>query len=570
MKKLLLTLLEESSRYLIISLLSITSSCLVVEDSEIKVTTSKKVSDSGDGSNPGATLSLPTISLNGSPFVFYKDIAITVINPTVTGQQTTYTISPALPNGLSLSSSTGAISGTSSATLATTSFTILATNPVGSNSVSFSMTIGNNFTVNSTADTSDNSLGDGICQTAGAVCTLRAAIEEANSGSLPTYVKMPAGTFSPSGALSPTKKITLEGDGIASTIISGSNAHKIFDVNAAGLEIVLSKMKLTQANSTTPGGAISFTGTKLTLNEVDVSDNTSSSTTQGGGGIYFSGNLLTLTNSIFKNNTLTQISGSLMDGGAIVIPAGSLNVTNCTFDSNSTVGTGGRGGAIYVTGYATILDSTFKNNSSHDSGGAIFTYVKTIIRRSFFSGNQSTSFGSGGAVYLGSTSASSIIENSTFYNNKTLGIFGNGGAVFLVGFPPAIELINNTFIGNAKGSSGYGGGFGSNGGTAINLTNNVFYNNTSTNCGGYGTLTSLGGNVDSGTTCGFSDATDLNSTNPGFLTTTPANNGGSSETFHFDATSPLYNSGISNGCPLVDQRNNARNDGYCDRGAFEL
>ncbi|MCB9822657.1 CSLREA domain-containing protein [Candidatus Nomurabacteria bacterium] len=35
-------------------------------------------------------------------------------------------------------------------------------------------------TVNSTADTSDASAGDGSCATAGAVCTLRAAIEEAN------------------------------------------------------------------------------------------------------------------------------------------------------------------------------------------------------------------------------------------------------------------------------------------------------------------------------------------------------------------------------------------------------
>ena len=37
------------------------------------------------------------------------------------------------------------------------------------------------FTVNSTADTVDANIGDGICATAGAVCTLRAALAEANA-----------------------------------------------------------------------------------------------------------------------------------------------------------------------------------------------------------------------------------------------------------------------------------------------------------------------------------------------------------------------------------------------------
>src|SRR5688500_39081 len=37
------------------------------------------------------------------------------------------------------------------------------------------------FTVNSTADASDAMPGDGICDSGGSVCTLRAAIEEANA-----------------------------------------------------------------------------------------------------------------------------------------------------------------------------------------------------------------------------------------------------------------------------------------------------------------------------------------------------------------------------------------------------
>ena len=38
-----------------------------------------------------------------------------------------------------------------------------------------------NFLVNSTADSSDSTPGDGVCNAGGGACTLRAAIEEANA-----------------------------------------------------------------------------------------------------------------------------------------------------------------------------------------------------------------------------------------------------------------------------------------------------------------------------------------------------------------------------------------------------
>ncbi len=44
------------------------------------------------------------------------------------------------------------------------------------------------FTVNSTGDASDASVGDGICATGGSVCTLRAAIEEANNAQDPDTI----------------------------------------------------------------------------------------------------------------------------------------------------------------------------------------------------------------------------------------------------------------------------------------------------------------------------------------------------------------------------------------------
>jgi len=67
-----------------------------------------------------------TISYTGSPFSYYEGAAITSLTPTVTNSPTSYGISPALPAGLSLSTSTGVISGTPTAASAATTYTITA------------------------------------------------------------------------------------------------------------------------------------------------------------------------------------------------------------------------------------------------------------------------------------------------------------------------------------------------------------------------------------------------------------------------------------------------------------
>lgn len=51
------------------------------------------------------------------------------------------------------------------------------------------------FTVNSEADTSDASPGNGQCLSAGGECTLRAAIQEANALEGPDRIELPAGNY---------------------------------------------------------------------------------------------------------------------------------------------------------------------------------------------------------------------------------------------------------------------------------------------------------------------------------------------------------------------------------------
>ena len=51
------------------------------------------------------------------------------------------------------------------------------------------------YTVNSVTDAVDANSGDGICATAAATCTLRAAVQEANAHAGPDVVTLPAGTY---------------------------------------------------------------------------------------------------------------------------------------------------------------------------------------------------------------------------------------------------------------------------------------------------------------------------------------------------------------------------------------
>jgi len=66
---------------------------------------------------------------------------ITTDIPTVSGTVASYTISPPLPSGLSLNSSTGAISGTPSAVSASATYTITASNSVGNSTANVTITV---------------------------------------------------------------------------------------------------------------------------------------------------------------------------------------------------------------------------------------------------------------------------------------------------------------------------------------------------------------------------------------------------------------------------------------------
>jgi hypothetical protein len=93
------------------------------------------VSSCGGGSGstmPAPTMPAPSALSYSSPPAFTASVAITALNPTVTGIVSSYAVTPALPAGLSINAATGVISGTPSTVTAKASYTVTASNAGGS------------------------------------------------------------------------------------------------------------------------------------------------------------------------------------------------------------------------------------------------------------------------------------------------------------------------------------------------------------------------------------------------------------------------------------------------------
>ncbi len=91
--------------------------------------------------SPTATLTAPSSLSYGTTFLV-KTVgqSVSIAAPTVTGSSITYSISPALPSGVAINSSTGSISGTPTAQALTADYTVTATNSGGSTTASIKLT----------------------------------------------------------------------------------------------------------------------------------------------------------------------------------------------------------------------------------------------------------------------------------------------------------------------------------------------------------------------------------------------------------------------------------------------
>lgn len=393
-------------------------------------------------------------------------------------------------------------------------------------------------TVDTTADTATAGDGD---------CSLREAIDNANSDSDTTSGDCPAGTgidtitFSVSGTIalgsslpSITDTDLLTIDGGSNITVSGGDAVRPFVVQA-GASLTLQNLTVTAGDAGSGlGGAISNDGT-LTVNSSTISN----SRANEGGGIY-NGGILTVSNTTVSGN-----DESIFDGGGI-FNAGTATVMTSTLSGNIVSGFGG-GIENTGTGTLTVLKSTFLGNQAGTRGGGIDSGDSNTLTvlNSTFSGNQATN--AGGGINNRNTAQ---ISFSTLSGN-TAGV--SGGNLYTDLISPGVPATTT-------------------------VKNSIAAGGNPDNCAGAGTLTDAGGNLATDNTCStFTQVTSV-ALNLGSL----ASNGGPTQTIALLTGSAAIDAApnctdAASASITEDQRGLTRpvnGDGAggaeCDIGAFEV
>lgn len=401
------------------------------------------------------------------------------------------------------------------------------------------------FIVTSTADEVDAALGDGLCQTAAGACTLRAAIQEANTSPNADTIQLPAGTFQVTrwsseeqddslGDFDIRETLSITGAGPQATIIDGNGTqtdNRVFQIlNQSTVSFANLSIQHGQSGSSRPyGGGIWAEASTISLANVVVTDNSAQT---GGGGVYASGGRVSITDSRIQN------SSANFGGGLYTTDAAQTSIRTSTISNNTARFSGG---GLYTTAVTDVTASTLVNNAAHFAGGAITNNGALTITNSTVSGNgirtvnpgNGTGNGPGGGIYSDSTQDVRFI-NVTMANNTA----PQSGTTLYNKSATPIRFVN-TIIANAA---------------------------TDVSCDG--AVQSLGHNTETGVSCQFTANGDKSQTNPklGPL----QDNGGPTLTHALLQGSPARDVALLSQCPTTDQRGTARPQGAgCDQGAYE-
>ncbi len=248
-----------------------------------------------------------------------------------------------------------------------------------------SMAAAADFVVNNNGDAGDSSTLDEVCATAGGVCTLRAAVQQAEALSGADTVTVPGMTITLGSQLSITKTMTLQGAGGRSTIITGTPGHILIGIG--GGDVQIRDLALQGASASTGGAGLAIQqslNAATTLDRVRVVNNTLTGSSPAYATVYLTGGEMTVRDSEVSGNSVTTTSGNAQGAGFYVLGATTrLNVVNSTIHANTaTAGSGGTAwgaGVLVVSGgTANITSSTVTNNavtntaSISASGGNVY------------------------------------------------------------------------------------------------------------------------------------------------------------------------------------------------------
>lgn len=472
-----------------------------------------------------------------------------------------------------------------------------------------------------------NTINDDAAQGDG-LCSLRKAIDAVDSPGAPdpdcaaaafgsNTIVLPPGTFTLNPHNSPSELtiastvngLTITGDSVANTTISGAGATTVLAI-AGGASVSITNLTITRGQAE-PGAPAASTGTagaggtsggaivnagNVTLSSMAITDSDAGNGGAGGpagrggdggnGGAIYNTGTLAIAGVTLAGNGAGQgagggsapkgsspgAGGSGGTGGAIANHGGTLTVTASTLVDNA-AGNGGAGGAG-----AKPNGSAGGAGGGGGYGGALSSANGSVsIVNSTLAGNTSGSGATGGTG--GATNAKGAAGGPG-------GDGGDGGAIGLLSAVTA-TLVADTLAGNGTGAGGAGGAGGSAptpgaagadagagaGGALADPGQHLSVQDTllASNAGGNCDAPSL---INAGHDLSFGGsgcpATFLNADpDLGPL----QSNGGPTETIELGFGSAAIDQvpRIGGGCPATDQRGVPRPGGpACDIGAYEV
>ena len=226
-----------------------------------------------------------------------------------------------------------------------------------------------------------------VVNAADSFADLRAAILAANSGS--GAIALSGGIVLTAPLPPITGSLTIDGGGHS---ISGDGQHRIFDVS--GGRLTLNNMTVTagRAPEEEDGGAIRMrNGGALVAQNVAFTNNSANF----GGAIRMSGSYarLTVRGSSFSGNRAREYAGA-------IYAIGEATISGSSFVDNSSSDTGGA--LVAASGRLQVFNSTFQGNRAQYNGGAIFVFGGDVtLTHVTMTGNRLSS----GYSYAGSALA---------------------------------------------------------------------------------------------------------------------------------------------------------------------
>jgi CSLREA domain-containing protein len=234
-------------------------------------------------------------------------------------------------------------------------------------------------------------------------CSLREAVDVANSNGVADEIVLPAGVLrltlfpiqednNAAGDIDVLSDLTIRGAGAAATTIQIFNDDRILDLHGSEADLRLFDLTVTGGRALEPedrgGGIRSIDAGEVLLERVVVRGNLARGAASNGfgGGIYKEEGPLVAHDSAIVGNVATSIG----TGGGIFMDsaAGSLSLTNVTIAENLV--TGGSGGGIFFNAAvpATIVNTTIAGNQAAFEGGIGGSGDGVHLRSSILAGNS--------------------------------------------------------------------------------------------------------------------------------------------------------------------------------------